>query len=127
MVPAHASSVGGKALTLASGVRIDKLTPQILLAMYVVDRCYLEIGVELVITSANDRQHMDGSLHPKGLAFDCRTEPDGNTWRPGAVKPAAIDGLVRRMRDRLGENFQVILESDHIHVEASPILAPGTH
>jgi len=29
-------------------------------------------GKELVVTSANDSQHSDGSLHPSGKAFDIR-------------------------------------------------------
>lgn len=114
-------------MILRAGVRLTDLKPQTALAMGIVDGCYQAMGYELVVTSVDDSDHSPGSLHDKGLAFDCRTEPNPDgSWRPGAVKPIHKPALVKLMRDRLGENFQVVVEKDHLHVEASPILAPGT-
>ena len=61
------------------------------------------IGVEdIYITSVREATHGAGSLHPCGDAFDMR-------------KPKAIS--IHEIRNVLGKNFDVVEESDHIHVE----------
>ena len=101
-------------------VRFSKLTPQCVLAMMVVRSIYdtALTNEELakfpfVITSANDGKHSTASLHYSGNAFDLRI------W---AFKenPAALRAFASRCAAALGRDFDVVLESDHLHVEYDP-------
>lgn len=69
-------------------------------------------GGQLVITSANDGKHMKGSRHYSDDAFDLRIR---NILPGGSAK-----AWVARMQERLGDDYDVVLEEDHIHVEYDP-------
>ena len=63
------------------------------------------------ITSATDSEHMEGSLHFENKAFDIRirniighVQDEARLW-------------AERMQVALGDDYDVLLESDHIHVE----------
>ena len=60
------------------------------------------------ITSGLDGVHSAGSLHPYGMALDFRTR----YFSPDETASAAM-----RLRDKLGIDYQVVVEKDHIHVE----------
>lgn len=70
------------------------------------------------ITSANDSQHKQGSLHYKNRAFDIRI------WNIKADTSSKRHALARRwvvdMNNRLGRDYDVLLEADHIHGEFDP-------
>jgi hypothetical protein len=68
------------------------------------------------ITSANDGEHSDGSLHFDNRAFDIRIK----NIIAGTEFPLAARGWAERMRVALGDDYDVILEDDHIHVEYDP-------
>ena len=97
-------------MTLKAGIRLDNISPQIVLAMIVADQCY---GGALVITSVNDSKHMEGSKHYSGSAFDCRTTSAG-------INQTQAQKIVTAMKERLGADFDVVLEDDHIHCEYDP-------
>jgi hypothetical protein len=66
------------------------------------------------ITSANDSEHMEGSLHYENRAFDIRIKNiigarnhEARLW-------------AERMQVALGDDYDVLLEKDHIHVEYDP-------
>ena len=66
------------------------------------------------ITSANDSQHMVGSLHFKNRAFDIRirniigvVQDEARLW-------------AERMQVALGDDYDVLLEHDHLHIEFDP-------
>jgi hypothetical protein len=102
------------ALAFKAGVDIRGVRPEAVLAMYVVDGIYRAAGaLGVVVTSVKDSKHMEHSLHYQGLAFDARLPS-----RVGA-KIADVD-VARRLREALGAQFDVVLESDHIHVEFDP-------
>lgn len=66
------------------------------------------------ITSANDSKHMDTSLHYKNRAFDIRIfNITGDVHLEAAL-------WASRMREALGNDYDVIKEKDHIHVEYDP-------
>jgi hypothetical protein len=80
-------------------------------------------GDVVVVTSACDGQHMAGSLHYVGCAFDFRFAG----MREGAVSVATSSdqraiaaGWVSRLRWWLGPGYDVVVETDHIHVEYDP-------
>lgn len=63
----------------------------------------------LTITSGTDGTHSTGSLHYSGAAVDLRIKD----IRKVASKAA-------RLRNRVGRDFDVVLESTHIHIEFQP-------
>ena len=66
---------------------------------------------DVTVTSAVDGTHGIGSLHYVGYAADVRI------W--GIIDdylPQFTEGL----SEALGEEFDVVLESDHIHIEFQP-------
>jgi len=68
-------------------------------------------GKEPIITSANDGQHMVGSFHFVGKAIDLRTRNLSNS-------EARV--ILRELKLRLGTGYDIILESDHLHLEYDP-------
>ena len=90
------------------GVRIHGIMPEIVLALVVADQVYTQLGHDLVVTSVIDGKHMRASIHYIGGAVDLRLPGD--------------DGIAARNRIalRLGGDYDVILESNHIHVEWQP-------
>ena len=91
------------------GVRIKKVTPEIVVAMIVANQVYNEEGIDFTVTSVNDGKHMEGSKHYEGNAFDCRIR-----YLPKPQKTAYA------IRNRLTEDYDVVLEETHIHIEYDP-------
>lgn len=90
---------------------VEGIAPQAAYAIGIAQLCYHEYGATLVVTSVRDGKHGERSLHPSGLAFDCRTRN---------LSPHTVSGIVQDMKfhlDPLG--YDVVLEHDppHIHVE----------
>ena len=59
---------------------------------------------EMVVTSGKDGKHGENSLHYKGRAVDLRTRDFTDIW-------------ATKLRMALGKGWDVVVESDHIHVE----------
>lgn len=98
-------------MRLKPGVLLAHLTPQMVLAAVVVNQVYHERGLLCTITSGSDGTHSANSLHYSGNALDFRTRDVIHSDR-------AI--LAAEIKARLGENYDVVLESDHLHVEHDP-------
>lgn len=99
-------------LKLKEGVRLTDFCPQMVLATMVAMAVYEECGAtEFVITSANDGKHMVGSFHYGGKAAD---------WRIWVLAHSMRQKARDKIAHRLGKDFDVILESDHIHCEYDP-------
>lgn len=96
-------------MKLKEGVLIHEMTPQILLAIMIADRVFSEAGSPLVLTSVCDGTHKVGSLHYSGDAVDLRI------WHLDDPQATA-----QVLRESLGENYDVVLERTHIHVEYDP-------
>lgn len=94
-----------------SGVKLFGLKSETLAAMIAVDGAYNDLGHDLVITSVRDGQHSRTSLHYVGYAFDCRIH---------GINPERLSELVQLIRESLTDEFDVILEKDHIHIEFQP-------
>ncbi len=95
-------------MMILEGVAIAGIRPELLLALCIADKIYDQLGHELVITSALDGEHMRGSLHYVGAAADLRRPSDD------------VELITVRLRDALGENYDVVLETLHIHIEFQP-------
>ena len=98
-------------LMLKPDVRITGLRSEIILAIVIAERAYAEIGCELMLTSGIEGQHSAGSLHYTGCAVDLRTLN---------VPAGKLPPLVEKIRAALGPDFDVVLESNHLHVELQP-------
>ena len=90
------------------GVRLHGIMPEVVLAIVVAGQVYDQLEKELVVTSVLDGKHMRASIHYIGGAVDLGL--------PGEHGIAARNRIARR----LGGDFDVILESNHIHVEWQP-------
>ena len=93
------------------GVRLDNLTPQMVLAALIVREVFRAYMLEATITSGSEGTHKSGSLHSQGNALDFRTH---------ALTPLKIESLAAQIRDRLGNLYDVVIEPNHLHVEYDP-------
>lgn len=66
---------------------------------------YASKGKDLFVTSIRDGNHMDGSFHYIGMAFDFR-------------KAASVTKVMAQ--EALGSDFDVIEHDSHFHVEYDP-------
>jgi hypothetical protein len=93
-----------------SHVSLKDLAPQMCFAIMVVQSALAEYQKDAVITSGNDSHHMDGSLHYRGLALDFRTSH---------LSEGQITIISAKIKDAL-PGYDVVLESDHLHIEYDP-------
>ncbi len=63
------------------------------------------------ITSGTDGTHMKGSKHYEGNALDLRRKN---------MTPDVLAQYLLVLKERLGRDYDVVLERDHIHVEYDP-------
>lgn len=98
-------------MILKEGVRIIGIRPEVLFALNVCDAIYSKYGEELVITSVNDGRHSKSSLHYAGLAVDLRTR---------YFDAEEVPTIAEDIRSRLGIDYDVVVEKDHIHLEFNP-------
>lgn len=100
-------------MKLKEGINPAGVRPELLLALLVADRIYTKRGQRLVVTSLNDGTHGLTSLHYAGCAADLRTK---------YFTPEEARDTVDELKTDLGNgpDYDVVLESDHIHVEWQP-------
>ncbi|MFQ5535750.1 MAG: hypothetical protein ACE5EM_13175 [Sphingomonadales bacterium] len=99
-------------LKIKPGVRIAGVRAELALAAAVADSVFAAHGLDCVITSAVEGRHGRGSFHFNGLAMDLRRR-DANE----ANNTEAIDS---DLKDALGQDFDVVLERNHWHIEFQP-------
>lgn len=75
------------------------------------EQIWKDHGYDLVVTSARDSIHSAGSLHYYGYAVDVRASVD---WGYDAFE---IQTMANALRGALGEGYQVVIHSSHIHIE----------
>ena len=98
-------------IRIKEGVRALGLAPETLLAIAVAEGVYATAGAERVVTSLTDGPHSDMSLHHCGRAVDVRTNH---------IDRGVANRLAQQIRERLGRDFGVVLERDHLHIEFDP-------
>lgn len=96
-------------MMLKAGVRLLGIRPEMVVAIMVAQEVYRANGADLAVTSVIDGTHSRASKHYTGCGVDLRTRH--------LQDPAKVH---RELKDALGEDFDVILEDDHIHVEYDP-------
>jgi hypothetical protein len=91
-----------------------KPSSKIKTAMNIADALSQAIaGKEIFITAILDGEHMEGSKHYDGDAFDIRI-------LYGMYTKAQVQDLVQNLRDNLGKDYDVVLHKTHIHIEYDP-------
>ena len=98
-------------VVLKNSVNPAGMSVEIGLALQIIDGIYDEHGQTCTVTSLNDSKHSSGSLHYVGLAVDLRTRDI-----PVHLVPVIEDAL----KKALGPTYDVILESNHFHIEFQP-------
>ena len=94
---------------IKNGVDLRGLSPQMAIAYTIATKCYGQY--DCVITSANDSKHGPNSLHYSGRALDLRTRH---------LNEQGLQAVFHKLKEALGEQFDVVLESNHIHMEFDP-------
>jgi len=98
-------------LTIKKGVRFAKLSPQMVLAAITTYAAFHALGVDCTITGGTEPGHDPRLLHPRGGALDFRIHH---------VSRAYAQTLTDQIARALGDNYDVILKRDHIHIEYDP-------
>ena len=75
------------------------------------DNIWKDLGQELVITAALDGTHSAGSFHYYGYAVDLRSRYFSEEEKHVAAS---------RLQSDLGDDYDVIVHSSHIHAEYDP-------
>ena len=93
------------------GVDLNGIKPEMVSGFVVVASVYTTLGYDCIPTSINDGVHGFGSLHYIGMAMDFRIRH---------VREDDRVALKNMIAEALGEQFDVVLETTHIHVEYQP-------
>ncbi len=86
----------------------------------VVEDVWLAHGQEAVVTSTLGGKHTKWSWHRFGCAEDFRTR-DPNFPRSWEFDEKTLEEIRRELARRLPPPYQVVVESDHIHIEFDPV------
>ncbi len=105
----HASLNAAHAL--ANGASIRGIGNEMVIADSIIFSQYSTLGFDCIITCGVNGEHSRGSEHYKGDALDYRTRhmPDDLKQR-----------VAQMVKEALGQDFDVVLEPTHLHVEYDP-------
>ena len=95
-------------LLIKAGVYLDRLNRQPRKSLNKVVAIHGAFGYDLIITSTYDGTHSPGSFHYANAAYDIANPLNHK------------DEIFRKIKDSLGKDFDVVDESDHIHIEYDP-------
>ena len=86
------------------------LTPECLLGIMITASVLQTYKSDLVITSLNDGKHKVNSSHYSGNAWDVRV------WYIEGKE----EEVCKKLQAALGRHYDVIFETDHIHIQYKP-------
>lgn len=99
-------------ISFKKGVKIFGIRPELMMAFQIAEGVYSKYNTDLVITSIVDGRHSYASLHYCGCAGDIRTR--------NLPKADSIQAVGEEIRQALTEEYDVVVESNHIHIEFQP-------
>lgn len=99
-------------IKIKTGVNTSGVKTEIILAIQIANSIYSKHNVDCVITELTGGTHSRGSLHYVGFAVDLRTRDFDNS--------EIIDKVSLELKESLGDQYDVVLEKDHIHIEFQP-------
>lgn len=97
-----------KTFSIKPGVRCFGVRPEVVLALHIAQHIYEAFDFDFVVTSLVEGTHTRASLHYTGCAADLRLPPS-----------RAVE-VVAALQSALGDDFDVVLEGDHVHMEFQP-------
>lgn len=92
-------------------IKVSGVRPEIVLALTIADKIWSKYNQELVVTELTGGKHGTASLHYVGLAADLRTRYFSDEEK---------ELVAKELREALGENYDVVVEKTHIHIEFQP-------
>lgn len=98
-------------LQFKTSVTVFGLCQEILWALDRTEQVYGIYGNDCTVTSGRGDSHSRESFHYAGRAVDIRTRD---------IDSDTLTAIVSVLKRKLGKNFDVILESNHLHVEYQP-------
>lgn len=101
-------------MKIKQGVDVKGIQPEILLGLEICHFVFTKRGIPLTITSCADGKHGTNSLHYRGRAVDIRL-PSRTSDEPEIDLAVLVE-----CREALGEQYDIVLESDHLHLEYDP-------
>jgi len=96
-------------------VNLTGIRPEMLIALMAAQEAYRKRSAEVIITSALDGQHSATSLHYAGCAVDLRTRH---------LRGTQAQEIADELNAALGQQYDVIYEGNHIHIEYQPRYLP---
>lgn len=96
-------------MRIKEGVKLDGIQTSITKTFHIIEFFLRSHGQEMWITSALDGKHKEGSKHYTGEAIDLRIWDLINK-----------QDCVTLIQEALGNDYDVVLEPSHIHVEYDP-------
>tara|TARA_R110000782_G_scaffold218156_1_gene305533 strand:+ start:517 stop:840 length:324 start_codon:yes stop_codon:yes gene_type:complete len=104
-------------LRMKHGVSMNGIKPEMVMGINLALGYFDSMGIrDMVVTSIVDGKHSYGSLHYVGYAADIRI------W---AIESDGLAEFTEGLAEELGEEFDVTLEKDHIHIEFQPKTTRG--
>ena len=94
-------------LRFKDGVTVT-FTPEVNRILETAEYAFQANGYSCVCTSGTDGKHMAGSKHYEAKAVDLRSFH---------VSAEMLPKIVSELQERLGKDYDVVLEKDHLHVE----------
>jgi len=98
-------------MKIKKGIKINGLKPEMLLGIFIAKSIYDKWDKELVITEITGGKHSFASLHYSGNAVDIRTNYFTDLEK---------DLVAKDLKEALSENYDVVVEKTHIHIEFQP-------
>ena len=98
-------------IILKAEVSINGVKPEIVYAMERAGDIWDKFNKDLVVTSVCDGEHNTNSLHYVGYACDLRTN---------SLSESQLKRAVDMLRNCLGKQYDIVLDSDHCHLEFQP-------
>ena len=96
---------------IKNGAKLNGITTHMVIALIVAEGAYSKYGAKCIITEGTGGKHGIGSLHYVGNGLDLRTRN---------LSAGTDIQVADEIRINLGGQYDVICESDHIHIEFQP-------
>jgi len=94
------------------GAKVNGIRGEIILAAVVASQVFAKHGLDCIITEATGSKHGYASIHYLGLAIDLRTSH--------IKTQAKLNSIMADLKSSLNEQYDIVLESNHIHIEYQP-------